>query len=687
MPERLDSMTVSMEQRQALIAALPCFAMLTDQESRELALLMTEISYQPDEKIVEENALVDQVFIIATGQAEVSRQSVIKKRKIIRRLNKTVTTPVAILNPGEAIGLNDTGFFSQTGTRTATVTAISEVLVLSLDLKTLHDFLSLYPHLQSAMHAASEQMLRMRLIKQSLPFSRLSQKHLKWLADQVEEVSILSGQTLFHEGEVGDRCYLIRSGQIEIVAKNDDGTEHQLAILTAPALFGEATFMTHATRNATAHALEDTELFALKYECLSELFESENNTAHAFMTLMIDRSRPQQNPDVMAHQRITADAQLVVILKNPENGNYFKLSEEGWYIWQHMDGKKTMREITLALADEYNIFAPDIIAGLISKLARAGFVKNVEMDDTSTFSAQPRWVRMMLRMRGILESRRAFGDADKWITKLYDKGGFLLFTRLGKIALATLIFAGFFAFGFSTPYVIHLFKTVHNSWMLFVLLIPLTLLSVMLHELGHALATKSFGYEVHYMGVGWYWLGPVAFTDTSDMWLSTRGPRIFVNLAGAGTDLLVAAVSSFMILLTTSEYLQAFLWLFALFTYISSFRMLSPLQELDGYYALMDIFDRPRLRQSAVMWLVKDFPKACKKPALFKKHIPECCYWLACIIFLILTSAITYLVQSFVFKMLGFKPSNVFVSLALPILVMLTSSLGIIADIRSQAED
>ncbi len=46
------------------------------------------------------------------------------------------------------------------------------------------------------------------------------------------------------------------------------------------------------------------------------------------------------------------------------------------------------------------------------------------------------------------------------------------------------------------------------------------------------LMTKYYGHEVHYMGVGWYWLRPVAFTDTSDMWLSTKKPRVMVNLAG-----------------------------------------------------------------------------------------------------------------------------------------------------------
>ncbi|MEO8402168.1 MAG: cyclic nucleotide-binding domain-containing protein [Gammaproteobacteria bacterium] len=692
MPKQLAKKRISLKQRQAFIKALTCFAMLSPEQTQELAKLMSEVLYSDDEKIVEEGALVDSVFIIARGHAEVTQLVIPKKKQLKLKLKKTPTPltsiPLAILNSGDAVGLNDTGFFSTSGKRTANVTAISKVVALKLELTKLHEFLKKYPELKSAMYASSEQMLRTQFIKQSLAFSRLSQDRLMWLANQVEAASIHAGEIIFHEGEVGDRCYLIRKGKIEIITQNEDGTEHQLAVLKAPTLFGEATLITHSPRNATARAIEETELLELKHEYLSELIESEKNVASTFMTLMVDRSRPLKNPRVTAHERITADKQNVVILKNSDNGNYFKLSEEGWYTWEQMNGQQTMQEITMFLTDKYNIFAPDMVAALISKLAKTGFVTNIDLPNSAINANQPRWVRLMLSVRKVLEARIALGDADKWLTHIYQKVGYLLFSAIGKVFLALIIISGFIAFAQSTPYVIELFRTIHDSWILLIFLVPCTLLSVALHELGHALATKSYGREVHYMGVGWYWLGPIAFTDTSDMWLSSRRvARIFVNLAGVYTDLLVSGVCSLSIFVMPSAHLQAFLWLFALFTYISAFRMLNPLQELDGYYVLMDLFDRPRLRQSAVLWLVKEFPKAIRQPKLFRKKIPEISYWFACIIFMILISVLTLIVQTFVFKILGFQPSNPLVSLALPIIVGITSCLGIIADIRSQAED
>lgn len=665
------------KKRVRYIKALPSFAMLSVDEALALASVMFEKTYEPGETIVAENDLIDHVYIIVKGMAEVTHQTTHK--------NQTENALVAILMPGESIGLNDTSFFSTSGQCSATVIAQTEVMVLGLSIKDLHSFLAKNSHLQSAMVAVAGQVLRLRLIKQALPFHRLSHERLTWLAAQVEEVVVPAGKTLFKQGDEGDRCYLIRSGKVEIISTDEEGTAHTLAELTAPTLFGEATLITRAPRNATARVVEQCELLVLRYSHLSELIEREKNVANMFMTLMVDRSRPLQNSEVTEHPRTTADGHTVVILKNPDNGRYFKLSDQGEFIWQQLNGEHTLQEITLALADQFNIFAPDVVTALISKLAKAGFITNIAIDETTKFKSQPLWVRVVMRIRQLLEARVAISDADKWITKTYNKIMHLFFTPLGQAMLAILTIFGLAGFIYSTGSVATLFQTIPHSWTLLILLVPCTIISIALHELGHAYATKAFGYEVHYMGIGWNWLSPVAFADTSDMWLSTRGPRTAVNLAGAYTDVITGGIAALLIFAIHSAYGQAFLWLFALFAYVNAFRVLSPLQEQDGYYVLLDLFKRPQLRQSAIQWLIKDFPKALRSPSLFKKNGSEVCYWLICIVYLILVYLLTSLIQAFVFKILGIHSSNPFVSLALPFFVVLVSSLSMIADVRSQA--
>lgn len=669
---------MSLAKRLAFIKAFPCFSSLSASQIQELANLFTEVRYEPRTEIVKEGELIDSIYIIVEGQAEVTHTT--------KRGRHTIEVPIAALLPGEGIGLNDTGFYSTTGKRTATVSSITSMLLLALDLKDLYAFLHKH-HLELSMYAASKQMLFMRFIKQSLPFSKLSHERLRWLADKVEELTIDAGEVLFHQGEQGDTCYLIKSGAIEILSADDNGAEHRLALLKPPVLFGEATLITHAPRNATARAVSDCELLALRHEYLSELIESEDAVANMFMTLMVDRSRPLKNPNVTVHKRIAPDGQEITILKNSDNSSYFKLSPQGVYIWQQLNGQHTLQDITLSLAEHYKVFAPDVVAALISKLTKAGFISNLTITDEHKLTTKPFWVRGMVKIRKLLEARVAFGDADRLISTSYQKYVRFLFTKLGQTILALLTVLGFAAFVYYTPNILLFFSFKHISLLLLLTLIPLGLVAVLLHELGHAFAVKAFGREVHYIGVGWYWFAPIAFTDTSDMWLSSRKPRMLVNLAGIYVDLIVAGIASLLVLIISNPYIQAMLWLFALYTYVSGFRNLSPLQEMDGYYVLMDWVEKTRLRQSAVLWLIKKFPRSLRHPRLFKENLPEVYYWSACLIFLVLVSLLTLLLQGFVLVTLGIESANPYLSLILPLFVVIFSCLSIIADIRNQSED
>jgi putative peptide zinc metalloprotease protein len=99
------------------------------------------------------------------------------------------------------------------------------------------------------------------------------------------------------------------------------------------------------------------------------------------------------------------------------------------------------------------------------------------------------------------------------------------------------------------------------------------------------------------VGVGWYWFGPVAFVDTSDLWLATRRQQILASLAGPYADLLFGGVLSLAALAGGDTLPAAICWQLALGSYLSVVLNLNPLLEYDGYYVLMDALRRPNLRQ------------------------------------------------------------------------------------------
>jgi NADH:ubiquinone reductase (H+-translocating) len=67
-----------------------------------------------------------------------------------------------------------------------------------------------------------------------------------------------SGQTVFNEGELGDRVYILLSGQAEVVRRRPNGLggEQRLATLSAGECFGEMALLEMAPRNATVRCVQ-----------------------------------------------------------------------------------------------------------------------------------------------------------------------------------------------------------------------------------------------------------------------------------------------------------------------------------------------------------------------------------------------------------------------------------------------
>ncbi len=94
-------------------------------------------------------------------------------------------------------------------------------------------------------------------------FSELSPRALKVLEDLVHVRSYKAHETIFEEGDPGSGMYMIRSGSVEIYAKDENGVDDELARLTPGDFFGETTLTAPAPRSAFARTLEATELIGL----------------------------------------------------------------------------------------------------------------------------------------------------------------------------------------------------------------------------------------------------------------------------------------------------------------------------------------------------------------------------------------------------------------------------------------
>jgi putative peptide zinc metalloprotease protein len=131
---------------------------------------------------------------------------------------------------------------------------------------------------------------------------------------------------------------------------------------------------------------------------------------------------------------------------------------------------------------------------------------------------------------------------------------------------------------------------------LFALYLVFPLIKV-LHELGHATATKAGGGEVHDLGVILLVLMPVPYVEASAATVfKSKYERALVGAAGVAVELFVAAIAFYAWLLVEPGLVRAILFNVILIASVSTLLFNgNPLLRYDAYYILADLIEIPNL--------------------------------------------------------------------------------------------
>jgi CRP/FNR family cyclic AMP-dependent transcriptional regulator len=114
---------------------------------------------------------------------------------------------------------------------------------------------------------------------------------------------------VFNEGESADHAFVIRSGQVEILKKNNNG-EVRLATLHVGEVFGEmALFDLNGTRSATARAVTETMLDVLSQNEFEDLLSQCPPRVLPIIKTIVDRLRA-------SNRRVSEKEQASVLLES-----------------------------------------------------------------------------------------------------------------------------------------------------------------------------------------------------------------------------------------------------------------------------------------------------------------------------------------------------------------------------------
>ncbi len=102
-----------------------------------------------------------------------------------------------------------------------------------------------------------------KMLRQVPLFSGVAPAKLKLLAFTSNRVLYHAGETLFHQGDVGDAAYVILSGKADIMVESPSGAI-KVAEVEQNSIVGEIAILCNVARSATVIAV--TEIHALRIE-------------------------------------------------------------------------------------------------------------------------------------------------------------------------------------------------------------------------------------------------------------------------------------------------------------------------------------------------------------------------------------------------------------------------------------
>ena len=114
-------------------------------------------------------------------------------------------------------------------------------------------------------------------------FSGLPPSHLRRVVDIGVEETYKTGSIVFHEGEPGNKLYLIVEGAVRISRVVPGMGEEALSVLRPGAYFGEMSLIDDAPRSATAVSHERCRLFVVNRRDLEDLLFVDRDLAYELL--------------------------------------------------------------------------------------------------------------------------------------------------------------------------------------------------------------------------------------------------------------------------------------------------------------------------------------------------------------------------------------------------------------------
>lgn len=299
--------------------------------------------------------------------------------------------------------------------------------------------------------------------------------------------------------------------------------------------------------------------------------------------------------------------QVWQMLLEPGSGRQIRLNPAAYDLVGRFDGRATMTELWDRVLRARREAAPtqDETLALLAQLFRAGMVQFDAAPHLSLLFAR-RAQEGAQRRRGFVNPlflRTRLGDPNAFLTRLEPLAQAIF--RPGVLALwcaamLWMVLAAATQFPELRSHATQMLASPASlaiAWLCFPVVKAL-------HELGHGLAVRRFGGEVHEVGITLMVLTPAPYVDASAAnAFETPARRLAVSAAGIVVELAIAALAlALWTLVAPGLVRDVALAVFLICTISTLFFNGNPLLRLDGYYVLCDALQLPNLALRSQAW-------------------------------------------------------------------------------------
>lgn len=316
--------------------------------------------------------------------------------------------------------------------------------------------------------------------------------------------------------------------------------------------------------------------------------------------------RPSLGPEVRFHRhRYRGEPWFVV--RNPTTGRVHRLTQAAHALVGLMDGARTTHEVWETAAARWGDEAPtqDETLWLLGSLHAAGLLRCDALPDTAALlrRVQQEEDQEWWRKLNPIAFRIPLLDPDAFLERCRPLAR-LLFSRTAAWVWSAVVLAAVVSAWRHAPDLAAGARSLLEPASLLALWLTWPVVKA-LHELGHALAVKRWGGEVHEVGILFLVFVPVPYVDASAASVfPEKRRRMAVGAAGIAVELFVAALGLFVWLAVEPGLVRHIAYAAMLVGGVSTLLFNgNPLLRFDGYYVLADAIEIPNLASKANQYL------------------------------------------------------------------------------------